>query len=43
MNVIDFLCIAGGFAWFGGIFVAGFYGEQARIAECNLAYAGGVL
>lgn len=36
MGFVDFLCIAGGMAALGCIFLAGFSGELARIQELEL-------
>ena len=39
----ELMSIFGGLALVAGIFGAGFFGEQARIEELELAIAGGAL
>lgn len=43
MTLFDFLSIAGGLGSFGAVFLAGFFGEGARINELELAEIGGAL
>lgn len=44
MTLIDYLSLAGGLAVFAGVPIASFFGERARILECDAGeLSGGVL